>query len=265
MLLIPFMLPKGALGKMKRHRDLTAAKVRRRVEMDHLKDDFFAPVVEDIKTGKATYEYLEAESGFFAIAGAETTATSLAAAMWFLKANPECLTRLQKDIRTAFKSYDEITGDATANLPYLNAVIEETLRRYSPVPFGLVRDSPGALVDGHYIPRGTRVSTNSWVAQNNDKDWVEPESFKPERWLGDPTLQSGKEPPTILAFTLGSYQCLGITMAYLEMRIALAKILYSYDWEVLDGPKDYLAESKGYFLWHKPPYVVKFHPSATIS
>jgi cytochrome P450 len=265
MLMVPFMLPKGAIGKMQRHRELTAAKVRKRVEMDYLKDDFFAPVVEDIKAGKTSYDYMEAESGFFAIAGAETTATTMTAALWFLEQNPDCLVRLQKDIRTAFKSYDEITGDTTSNLPYLNAVIEETLRRYSPVPTGLLRESPGASVDGLYVPKGIRVSSNSWVAHNNDKDWVEPESFKPERWLGEPSLQNGKEAPVMLAFSLGSYQCLGITMAYLEMRIALAKIIYLYDWEVINGPKDFIAESTGYFLWNKPPYEVKFYPNTTIS
>lgn len=49
---------------------------------------------------------------------------------------------------------DEIDHNATLGLQYLNAVIEEGLRLLPSIPLGLTRVSPGAIVDGQYIPKG---------------------------------------------------------------------------------------------------------------
>lgn len=68
--------------------------------------------------------------------------------------SPETYKKLVEEIRGAFKSYDEIDGIASDRLPYLKSCIEETLRIYPVVPFGLPRLSPGETVDGVYVPQG---------------------------------------------------------------------------------------------------------------
>jgi cytochrome P450 len=60
------------------------------------------------------------------------------------------------EIRESFQNYDDIKGLPTEKLPYLKAVIEEQLRIFPAVPFGVPRYSPGEMVDGHYIPKGVR-------------------------------------------------------------------------------------------------------------
>ncbi|KAI1879069.1 hypothetical protein JX265_003246 [Neoarthrinium moseri] len=260
---IPFLLPKGAPGKIKQHKQMSADMVRKRIQMDHIEDDWFSPVVRDIKLGKESPQYMESETSFFAMAGAETTATALLAAMYFLKTNPEWLGKLRKEITDACgSSYVGITGSSTAALPYLNAFIQESIRRYGPVPMGLPRISPGAFIDGHYVPEGMKMSTNIWLAQHNPRSWVDPEEFKPERWLGDPDWQVDGEVPGMIGFSLGRNQCLGINLAYLELRLILSKLVFSYDWEIIKEPKNLVDESEVYFLWKKPKYVVKFHPLA---
>lgn len=155
------------------------------------------------------------------VAGAETTATAATRAIWFLEKNPACHQRLRDEIRSVFTSPEQITGDATAQLPYLNVVVEEFLRIVPPVGFGLLRDSPGDYVDGEFIPKGTVVGTG------NSRNFDEPDLFKPERWLEE------KRPETEslrgFVFTLGPYGCLGITLAYLELRIVIAKLVLSLD------------------------------------
>lgn len=64
-----------------------------------------------------------------------------------------------EEIRGAFTSYGEIDGISTDRLPYLKAVIEEGLRAYPVVPFGLPRESPGETVDGVFVPKGVCLHT----------------------------------------------------------------------------------------------------------
>ena len=82
------------------------------------------------------------------------SASVLAAGFHFLLSNPEALDKLQRELREAFKSYDDITDSALQELPWLRAVIEEILRIHTNVPYGLPRISPGTTVDGHYIAKG---------------------------------------------------------------------------------------------------------------
>lgn len=76
------------------------------------------------------------------------------AGLYFLPTNPAVMSRLQQELRGAFKSYQDITDEKIQSLPWLNAVIEETIRLHTNVPYGLPRISPGITVDGHYVPKG---------------------------------------------------------------------------------------------------------------
>ena len=69
---------------------------------------------------------------------------------------PECYKILTDEIRDKFESYDDINIQSTAKLHYLTACLEESLRIISTNSAGLPRYSPGAVVDGHYIPKGVR-------------------------------------------------------------------------------------------------------------
>lgn len=102
----------------------------------------------------------ELHSDMFIIigAGSETTATTLAGATYMLSKHPEKLKRLQNEIRSTFKSQDEITIDAVNNLTYLIACLSEGLRLYPPVPTGFPRKVPpgGDTISGHQIAGGVR-------------------------------------------------------------------------------------------------------------
>lgn len=106
-----------------------------------------------------------------------------------------------------------ITGDSTVKLRYLSAVIEESMRIFAPISEGLPRKSPGAVIDGHYIPPGVYLSAQIWHIHRNPEIAPNPDKFDAEMAR------------------------LGINLAYLEMRITLAKMVYRYDWAF---PDEYL-------------------------
>ncbi|GAB1309908.1 hypothetical protein MFIFM68171_00118 [Madurella fahalii] len=81
-------------------------------------------------------------------------------ALLFLLEELDCCRYLCTEIRGAFKSYSDIESRALTSLPYLHACLEESLRLLPRINTGLRRLSPGAVVDGHYIPKGTHVQTS---------------------------------------------------------------------------------------------------------
>ncbi|KAJ4303772.1 hypothetical protein N0V90_002673 [Kalmusia sp. IMI 367209] len=209
-LLFPFLIPKDLPEKFKMHRQYTLEKVATRIEkQDRItRTDFFKHILEK---GDLPRQGLESNADLLIVAGSETTATALSGVAYYLSKDPDCLSKLKNEVRGAFTSFDSITGDATAKLPYLHAVIEEGLRIYPPVPFGLKRLSPGAVVSEQYIPEGTVVSTPSWVAHHDSRYWKDPDAFRPERWLDEGW---GDNKQAFNPFSLGPRVCLGVNLAY---------------------------------------------------
>lgn len=236
----------------------TQKKAARRIEMADQLDraDFFGHL---IKKKEVTERYIMGNAQTLIVAGSETTASALAAMTFWLLRNPDCLRRLQEEVRTAFASSDAITGDATARCEYLHGVIEEGLRLSPPVALALPRDSPGAVVDGHVVPAGTTVGVENFGMARDPRYWVDPEAFRPERWIGDGL--KGDNKGAFQPFSTGPRACLGINLAYLEMRVVIAKVVFAYDFELVapDVP-DWNRACKVYGMWNKPPLMVKFIP-----
>lgn len=105
-----------------------------------------------------TEDWMLAQANVLLIAGFDPITNELVAVLYYLTRNPDKLGRLSDEIRSAFKSYGDINADALQTFKYLQAVIEEGLRIHTNAAFGLPRISPGATVDGHYVPEGVRAA-----------------------------------------------------------------------------------------------------------
>ena len=101
-----------------------------------------------------TREEIIKTSALLIVAGSETSATLLSGAMFYMLKNPSTLTRLVTEIRSSFPDVDGMTMQKLAKLPYLNAVLQEGLRMYPPVPGALTRRMiPGGnVMNGYFIP-----------------------------------------------------------------------------------------------------------------
>ncbi|KAM0810879.1 hypothetical protein AB5N19_11232, partial [Seiridium cardinale] len=249
--LLPFLIPKDAVEKYTQHHAMTLEKVRHRIKIGDAnnREDLFASVIRDKSMSE---DQLAAEANVFLTAGAETTATTLTAALYFLAANPNCLARLRDELNSSFRSVDEINGDNTAGLTYLNAILEETLRIFPPSPVGPPRKSPGEIVDGIFIPQGVYVSTDITSLHRDPKTVPSPLVWKPERWVGE-----GGRPYTV-PFSIGPRACVGINLAWLEMRIILSKIVYSLDFSLVGEPGYWPDKCRLRQLWKKAPLIVRF-------
>jgi cytochrome P450 len=91
------------------------------------------------------------------IAGFDPIQVTLFAALFFLVKYPSTCAILAKEIRDSFSTYEDITPNALVNLKYLQAFIQETLRTHLTGSNGMPRVSPGATVDGVYVPKGVSL------------------------------------------------------------------------------------------------------------
>lgn len=255
-LVLPFLVPKDLGPKLAAHWDHTVAMTKKRIaKKDTItRADFFQHILENSMMEE---ELLQQNAHVLIIAGSETTATALAGCLYHLLHNDDCLATLQKEVRNAFDTLDAITGDATQKLPYLHACVEEALRIYPPLAFGLQRVSYGASVDGTWVPAGAHVSSQNWTISHDERYWQDPDSFKPERWLNE---RQSDNKGAFQPFSLGPRACIGINLAYLEMRVILAKMVWQYDFELLSKELDWERDSMMYVLWQKPVMNMKFHP-----
>lgn len=212
--LILCMLPTGMKGRFDRFLEYSRIMTRKRVmkknNVQHA--DFFSNLLSSKAKERDNEEWLLANANVLVIAGSDTTATALTAITYYLALDPDKQRALQDEIRGAFESAQSIKTDSLAGLPYLNAVIEEGLRLFPPTAFGLPRESPGAMVDGVWIPKGTVVHTSSWTTTHDERYFTNPRSFIPERWLpplhprADATF-NGDDHNAARPFSLGPRGC----------------------------------------------------------
>jgi cytochrome P450 len=254
-----YLAPPQSAEKLEMHLQLSQDKARKRIQLggDSPRglEDFFGHM---IRTNSITEDEMTRQARTLIVAGSETTAATLTATTYHLLRNPACLAQLKNEIRGTFSSCGEIDGDNTAGLKYLHGVIEEALRLFPPVSVGLPRYSPGAVIDGHFIPAGVTVSNGGYGMTRDSRYWHDPESFRPERWVDEgfhDELRASQP------FSTGPRACLGINLAYLELRIILAKVIFTYDLELESKYlKNWNDECYSSLLWKRPELLVKFIP-----
>jgi cytochrome P450 len=203
---------------------------------------------KDPETGKGfTMTELYADSSLLISAGSDTTAITLSATLFYLLHYPSTLKRLNTEIRSTFASPDQISGKSITQVPYLRACLDEALRLSPPVPSHLPREVlPGGLtIDGEDIPAGTIVGTSTYAIHRNPEYYPDPCKYRPERWIVDEHAPSGgissseavaTARAAFCPFSLGRRGCIGKNVAYLELGIALAKLIYMYDMRLPEDP-----------------------------
>ncbi|GME24115.1 cytochrome p450 [Neofusicoccum parvum] len=160
-----------------------------------------------------TRSEMHINASVFMAAGTETTATALCGAVWYLTGNPEKMKKLVEEVRGE-AGVEEFTMETLARLPYLNAVINESLRLYPPTPDMMYRLVPegGAMICGTHVPAGAVVGLHQWPAYHSSKNFHRPEEFIPERWLTD-AENSGEfakdDKRVVQPFSRGPRSCIG--------------------------------------------------------
>ncbi|KAF2171923.1 hypothetical protein M409DRAFT_63461 [Zasmidium cellare ATCC 36951] len=195
-------------------------------------------------------EECKSESLIQVIAGTDSTSTVLRMTMLYIASNPLVYRRLQAEVDATDTFEDGVITDAAARqLPYLNAVIWEGLRKTPPL-FGLkakVAPPEGETVHGVFFPPGVEVATCLHaVTHRKDIFGEDANVFRPERWLeADGETRKRLEWVTELVFGTGRFGCLGRNIAWIELRKVFFELMRHFDWEIVN-PLQPIERSKGH-------------------
>lgn len=189
-------------------------------------------------------------------AGSDTTAITLSSIFYHLMTHPETYRRLQEEIDAAAhdgRISDPITFQEAQQLPYLQAVIKEALRIHPATGLPMPRIVPpeGTTIAGRFIPGGSTVGINAWVAHHNTTVYgADAASWRPERWLEIEADGHGAQVEKyFFAFGMGSRTCIGKNISLLEMSKLVPQLLRRFDFELDEGvPRDRLAALNRWFV-----------------
>ncbi|XP_050231737.1 desmethyl-deoxy-podophyllotoxin synthase-like [Mercurialis annua] len=171
------------------------------------------------------------------MAGADTSATVLEWAMSELIKNPNLMQKAQAEVRQVVNGKRNVDETITDELKYLKLVIKETLRLHPPGPILAPRKvCEQCQIDGYDILAETRVIVNVWALGRDPNYWFEAEKFLPERFIDSPIDNKGAN-FEYLPFGSGRRMCPGALFGLATVELALAQLLYHFEWELPNGKK----------------------------
>jgi cytochrome P450 len=202
---------------------------------------FYEILNSDLPAHEKTPARLAQDAGNVVIAGTITTAWTLCVAVFHLVSQPETLRKLKAELATVLPkgAQSPVSMAALEQLPYLTACVQEAIRLSYGVTTRLPRIAPDETLvfnDGKkdwYIPPGTAVSMTSVQIHHDESIFPDSRHFLPERWIGQPHLDK-----YMVSFSKGTFQCVGIYLAYAELYLAIARIFRTYGSEEMRSEDD---------------------------
>ncbi|CAO2833943.1 unnamed protein product [Amaranthus hypochondriacus] len=163
------------------------------------------------------------------LAGADTSAAAMEWAMALLLNHPEAMKKARAEIDSVIGHDRLIKEEDISQLPYLQNVVNESLRLYPPTPLLIPHESSqDCTICGYDIPRGTILMVSLWTIHHDPNLWDEPEKFKPERFEG----QEGENVVfRSLPFGLGRRACPGYAIGKRVICLAIGAFIQCFDWE----------------------------------
>ncbi|XP_014788122.1 cytochrome P450 3A8 [Octopus bimaculoides] len=239
-LLKTLRIPNNYGSTMKRIAAFTKLIVKERRESNIRREDILQSMLDaqaeevkqDINDGKETHktgvsdDVLIAQSVLFLLAGHETTATTLAFLSYSLALHPEIQDRLHQEIVSVLGE-DMPDYNNIQRLPFLDMCLDETLRMY-PSAIRIQREvSNNVQVSGWTFPKDTDISLSVYPLHHDPEYWPEPEKFIPERF--SPECKEKIHPYAYIPFGAGPRICLGMKLARLESKLAIARLVKKYE------------------------------------
>ncbi|PQE33493.1 cytochrome P450 monooxygenase protein [Rutstroemia sp. NJR-2017a WRK4] len=260
-LMMNLLVPPKAAEWRNTHLNYSREKTLRRLKNRNREHpDFISQILNNNESKKSLSQTeIVLNMALFISAGTDTTATTLTGWTYFVCTHPEVYSRLVGEVRDAFAVEDDIKWENVRKLRYLEATINESLRLFPPSAASQQRIVPsgGASIDGYYIPAGKTVAVSPWASTRSRLNFYEPDMFLPERWLGEDERFKNDRLGASLPFGIGPRVCIGRNLAYMEMRLLTAQMLWNFDIELDRG--EYEAKNQDWGLNGKMKTMKVFH------
>ncbi|XVE61225.1 hypothetical protein DITRI_Ditri06bG0022400 [Diplodiscus trichospermus] len=253
------------------------ARKKNGAEGDRVNDvlDILIDVSEDENAEmKLTRENIKAFIMNLFGAGTETSSVTVEWGLAELINHPNVMEKAQKEIDSVVGRNRILEESDIANLPYLKAIVKETLRLHPAGPLAVRESTEDCIIGGYEIPEGTRLFVNLWALGRDPKHWENPLEFTPERFLTEAWRQGTNQFQfldvrgqhfSLLPFGSGRRSCPGASLALQVVPTVLGIMIQCFDWKVGDGANGAvnMEEKAGLTLLRAHPLVC--HPMARLS
>ncbi len=165
-------------------------------------------------------------------AGYDTTASALSWLVYALGTNPAARRALREQVGDTIG--DGVpTVDSLRSMPLVDGVVRETLRLWPPGTISVRHAAEDFEWLGYTVPAGRMVAYSPYVTHRRQDVWGDPLAFRPERWAdGEP------EPYSYVPFGGGARNCVGFTLATLELQLFAVRLVQRAQWTVMtDEPR----------------------------
>ena len=208
--------------------ELIGQLIRDRASSDDRGDDILSMLLEAEYDDGSRMDELEVRDQLLSIlsAGHETTAIAMAWTLYWLHRHPEKLNRLLEDISELAPTGDP---EALTQIPYLDAVVNESLRIHPVLPDLARKLSQDAELMGCKLKAGTAVGAVAFLTHRDPEIYEEPDEWIPERFLDHKF-----SPFEFYPFGGGNRRCIGAAFASFEAKVVLGTLLSAYRFELLD-------------------------------
>lgn len=207
-------------------------------QSEHAPNIYQAVLRSSLPSTEKSLDRLDEEGFEILAASADTLSRVTSVGLFHLLDNPHVLTRLREELDSCLPQKGATKHpslNSLESLPYLTACIRESLRIAAVVAsrLPLVAPSTSLRYKEYVIPAGTPVSMTPSHILHDPRCFPDPESFKPERWLGEDGIEI---PPDkyFVAFSKGNRMCPGINIAWAEMYVCFATLVKRYDMHLFD-------------------------------
>ncbi|KAF2713483.1 cytochrome P450 [Pleomassaria siparia CBS 279.74] len=194
-----------------------------------------------LESGGFTDDDLVNQLMTFLAAGHETTASAMTWAIYLLCKDLASQTRLREEIRTQLPALSDpntqIQSTDIDRLSYLNAVLNETMRLFPPVPLTLRETVQHTTIQGHFIPKDTTVIICPWAINTSKALWGDDaQEFNPDRWMGVGKANTGGAESNfaVTTFLHGPRSCIGKDFAKAEFACLMAAFVGRFEFEMED-------------------------------
>ncbi|KAI0059656.1 cytochrome P450 [Artomyces pyxidatus] len=161
-------------------------------------------------------------------AGHETVASGISWTLWLLANDPRAQSKVRDEVSPVFLHTDRPDYRVLKDLKFLDCVIMESLRLFSPAPTTRRVAAKSDWIDGIYVPKGTQLSIPIRAINTNPNVWgPDAEVFRPERWLDLPKAYDPNF--SVMSFIAGPHACIGKTMSILEMKAVIATMVVNFE------------------------------------
>lgn len=196
------------------------------------------------------------------LAGTDTQSVAIQWAMAELINRPRVFHKLRQEIESIVGSTRMVKESDVPNLPYLQAVVKETLRLHTSAPLIVRECIQDCNINGYDIKAKTRVLINAFAIMQDPNTWEDPTEFIPERFLVnsvekivDHVMEIKGQDFGYVPFGSGRRGCPGALLAYTVMQMTIGRLVQCFDWKVKDRKKVDMSVGPGFSAEMKTPFV----------